>query len=132
MLLSMKITLQNLLRLQFSFYIFAISYLLVSYIAILNGEKALSTADPINSGIILSLYCLSLLTAFLKEHKVYRTFMAISIIIFGYGGVIHHFINYYNSGLEEYSSFMSWSIAIIINSYGVFFNIVAVCGKYKR
>ncbi|RLA48417.1 MAG: hypothetical protein DRR42_16775 [Gammaproteobacteria bacterium] len=128
----MKIKLCTLLWCQLTFYLLAIGYLTASYLSLSGGGPAFSTANPITSGIILTIYCTFLLAGILQAHTVYRILMGISVIGFGYGGVIYHIINYSQTGLEGYASFAAWLIAILFNAYGVVFNFIAASGKYEK
>ena len=114
------------------FYLLATGYLAVSYWSISQGKPALSAADPVTSGILLSIYCVFLLAGVLKAHTLYRVLMGISVVGFGYGGVIYNILNYLQNGLEGYSSFTAWIIAIAINTYRLIFNFLAAIGKYEK
>ncbi len=124
--------LATLLKFQFMFFLMAIGYLIMSYVSISKGEAPLSPADPLISGSFLLLYGLFLVTAMFKMDLLYRILMAISVLGFGYGGVIFNILNYIQNGIEGYSSFMAWFIAVAINSYGLVFNLLAMMGKYKQ
>jgi len=89
-------------------------------------------ADPLTSGIFLCTYALFLLSAFLENDRYYRILMGISVVGFGYGGVLLNIINYFQNGLDGYSSFTAWLIAVAINTYGLFFNLLATLGYYKK
>jgi hypothetical protein len=60
----MRIKLYTLLRYQLVFYLLAIGYLVMSYFSMSRGEPALSAADPVTSGIFLSIYCVFCLRVF--------------------------------------------------------------------
>jgi len=122
--------LATLLKYQFIFFMMAIIYLILSYINILNDEPSLSPANPLASGALLCLYASFLLTS--HYEKLYRILMFASVVGFGYGGVIYNLVSFYQHGTDGFSSSTSFFIAVTINLYGTFFNVIATSGRYKR
>ncbi len=56
--------------------------------------------------------------------------MGLALLAFGGGGVIGNILLYVQSGTESYASFEIWLLAVAINAYGTFFNLVAVFGYF--
>ena len=117
-----------------------IGYNIVSYVDISAGNPPLSATDPIVGGIFMLAYGLFLIPGFTGHITIYRIFMAIAVLVFGYGGVIKHIINYFGD-LDAYSSITAWVLAVGINLF-IVSNIIAaksliacpcgVSGKFKK
>jgi hypothetical protein len=123
----MKLSL--LLKLQVVYMLLGIGYNCVSLLMATIGSKPLSSTSATLGIATLLIYGLFLLPGFWGYHKAYRLLMAIAVIVFGYGGVISHLMNYSNLGL--YYSTAAWLLAIAINLSGVYLNVVAATGKFE-
>ncbi len=108
-----------------------IGYNVVSYVDISAGNPPLSATDPIVGGFFMLAYGLFLIPGFTGHITIYRIFMAIAVLVFGYGGVLKHIINYFGN-LDAYSSITAWALAVGINLFGLALNIIAVSGKFKK
>lgn len=124
--------LRTLLLLQFSFAALSLLYLTVSLIRVSGGSIPLSAAPIIPSMLAFGVYCGFLSFGIFRRYLLYRITMAIAVLGFGYGGVVVNILNYFNTGVEGYLSFTAWLLALVINSYGTLWNIMAMLGLYKR
>ena len=122
--------LKTLLRYQIGYAAMGVAYNLVSFVVVLSGGRQLSTTAPVVGGLVMAVYGLALLPGFGKKIGLYRVLMGLSVVIFGYGGILKHLILYYQSpGL--YASFMAWFLAVGINVYGLALNFVAARGTFS-
>jgi hypothetical protein len=108
-----------------------IGYNILSFCVVTSGGRQLSTTNPVTGGVSLALYGLSLLTAYYGFIRVYRALMALSIVAFGYGGIVIHFMNYLRDP-SQYASTAAWVIAVGINIFGLFFNLAAALGRFEN
>ncbi len=70
-----------------------------------------------------------LMAAHYGYFKLYRVLMALSLLIFGWGGIMVHLINYLKDpGL--YASFMAWGLAVGINVFGIGLSLIALSGRF--
>lgn len=118
-----------LLKLQVIYMLLGIGYNCVSLLMASIGSKPLSSTSATLGIIALLIYGLFLLPGLWGNHKVYRLLMVIAVIVFGYGGVISHLLNY--SNLNLYYSGAAWLSAVAINLSGVYLNVLAVTGKFE-
>jgi hypothetical protein len=119
--------LKTLLLAQCLYAIMGIGYNVLSCLAVSSGGKAFSTTAPLTGSLSLALYGLCLLPGFLGHLRVYRILMGLSIVVFGYGGIVKHLLNY-PGGLDVYSSMTAYVIAIGINVFGLVLNVIAAAG----
>jgi len=124
-------TLKKLLLLQIIYAVLGIGYNVVSHLVAAGGGKALSSTAPLVGGLSLGVYALCLLPGFLGLITPYRVLMGLAILVFGYGGIIKHLMNY-PDGLAQYASMTAYVIAIGINVYGLALNILAAAGRFER
>ena len=108
-----------------------IGYNVLSHLAVAYGGQAFSATAPLTGGLSLALYGLCLLPGFLGYLRVYRILMGVSILVFGYGGIVKHLLNY-PGGLDVYSSMTAYIFAIGINVFGLVLNLIAVAGRYEN
>lgn len=125
--------LRTLLILQFLYAAMAIAYLAVSYLQVRAGGAQLSTAPPLPAMVLFVVYA-ALVYAFGVRYRQspYRIAMAIAIPALAYGGVLMNIVNYFQTGLDGYSSFAAWAIGTAINTYGLIWNVVAAIGAHRR
>lgn len=121
--------LKTLLFAQCLYAFMGIGYNVLSHLAVASGGHAFSATAPLTGGLSLALYGLCLLPGFLGHLRVYRILMGVSILVFGYGGIVKHLLNY-PGGLDVYSSMTAYILAIGINVYGLVLNVIAVSGKF--
>jgi len=122
--------LRTLLVAQCLYAVMGIGYNVLSCMAVASGGKAFSATAPLTGGLSLALYGLCLVPGFLGRTGIYRVLMGVSIIVFGYGGIVKHLLNY-PGGLDAYSSMTAYVLAIGINVYGLVLNAIAVSGRFE-
>ncbi len=122
--------LRTLLVLQIAYAVMGVGYNVLSYISVASGGQAFSATAPLTGGLSLTLYALCLVPGFLGYTGIYRVLMALSIVVFGYGGIVKHLLNY-PGGLEVYSSMTAYILAIGINVFGLALNVFAVSGRFE-
>lgn len=123
--------LKHLLTLQILYAALGVGYNVVSHFVTAGGGKALSSTAPLVGGLSLGIYALCLLPGFLGKITPYRILMGLAILVFGYGGIIKHLLNY-PDGLAQYASMTAYVVAVAINVYGLALNILAAAGRFKR
>lgn len=96
-----------------------------------NGHQPLTPTVPIEGILAMLVYGLFLLTGYYKKIRLYRAFMLISIIVFGYGGVLKHYFIYQESP-ELYHSLLIGLMGITINMFGLIVNLLAAMGKFEE
>lgn len=124
------ITLNKLLQLQFLYCILGITFNLTSYFLIATGEKGLTPTIPLQGIVVMSIYGFFLLTGWVQKIVWYRFLMLVSILVFGYGGILKHLI-YLNQHPELYHSVFSGIVGVLINIFGFILNLIAVLKKFK-
>jgi hypothetical protein len=125
------VKLKTLLFAQCVYAFSGIGYNVLSHLAVSSGGKAFSATAPLTGGLSLALYGLCLLPGFLGHLRVYRVLMGTAILVFGWGGIVKHLLNY-PGGLDAYSSMTAYILAIGINAVGLVLNLIAVTGKYEN
>ncbi len=123
--------LKTLLLSQCLYAIMGIGYNVLSYLAVSSGGQAFSATAPLTGGLSLTLYGLCLLPGFRGYIRAYRILMGLAIIVFGYGGIVKHLLNY-PGAMDVYSSMTAYVLAICINVFGLVLNVIAVSGKFNR
>ncbi len=123
--------LKTLLTAQCFYAILGIGYNVLSFLSVSSGGQAFSATAPLTGGLTMLLYGLCLLPGFLGYTGVYRALMGLAILVFGYGGIIKHLLNY-PGGLDAYSSMTAYILAIGINVFGLVLNVIAVSGKFRN
>lgn len=126
-----KLMISTLLKLQLLYCALGIGYNIVNYVSALSGGKPLSSTSPVVGTVVMVIYGLSLISGLKLFYKVYRLLMLLFIVIFGYGGIIQHFI-VYSKQPEAYASMITWLVAIGINLFGFGLNILAVAGWFEK
>jgi len=125
-----NLAISSLLKLQFLYCMFGVGYNVVSYILAATGNQPLSSTSPVVGTVFMSLYGLSLITAYKGLYKTYRILMAFFILTIGYGGIVKHFIVYAQQP-DAYSSQLAWALAIGSNAFGFLLNLLAVAGRFE-
>ena len=120
----------RLLILQMIYCFAGVMYNVGSLLALRNGQPAWASTDAVFGVFGMSLYGLFLSSGLLKNLTLYRALMGLSVILYGYGGVLAHLLNI--GHLELYQSVWTWAGAIGVNSFGLVLNLVAALGWYKR
>ena len=105
-------SLKRLLSVQFVYCLLGVGYNLASYLQISAGSPPLSATPPLVGGISMFVYGICLTPGIFGAVTVYRVLMGLAIIVYGYGGIVKHLINFYQNGLIGYSSLAAWAIAI--------------------
>ena len=123
------IALKRLLMLQWVYVILGVGYNVVSFIVVLSGGQQLSTTQPVQGAMAMSLYGIFLVAAYTGRYKLYRFLMGLSIVIYGWGGIGIHLMKYANDP-SQYASFTAWIVAMGINVFGLFLSLMAVSGRY--
>jgi len=123
-------SLNRLLMLQMAYCFTGIMYNVCSLQAQRGGLQAWASTDAVTGVASVALYGLMLSTGLMKKLSLYRLLMAISVILYGYGGVLTHLLN--AGQLELYQSVWTWAGAIAINSCGLALNLAAACGWFTR
>ena len=126
----MPITVTTLLNLQLVYCILGVGYNVVSFIKLKTGGQQLSSTSPVSGATFMSVYGLCLIIGYAGFYGSYRVAMVICLIIFGYGGIIKHFIDY-SRNPEGYSSKTAWLSAIGVNSFGFLLNLIATSGHFE-
>lgn len=124
----MKLT--KLLKFQCVYSMMGILYNIVSYIIVVSGGQQLSTTNPLLGACSMAVYGIMLLTGYFGHIGLYRILMFIAIVGFGYGGIIIHFIKYFQQP-SLYGSFIAWVLAVGINVFVLYLNILAAAGKFE-
>ncbi|RPI94245.1 MAG: hypothetical protein EHM32_07040 [Spirochaetales bacterium] len=122
--------LKTLLLLQIAYAVMGVGYNVLSYLSVASGGQPFSATAPLTGGLSLALYALCLVPGFAGYTGIYRVLMALSIVVFGYGGIIKHLLNY-PDGLGVYSSMTAYVLAIGINVFGLVLNVIAVSGRFE-
>ncbi len=81
-----------------------IGYNIVSYYLIMSGGRPLSSNSPIIGSLCMAAYGLCLISGQKGFYKTYRLLMALFLILFGYAGIVKHFIIYAQQP-EAYASY---------------------------
>lgn len=121
---------KQLLKFQCVYSGMGILYNIISYIIVASGGQQLSATNPLLGASSMAAYGLLLLTGYFGHIGAYRILMLIAVAVFGYGGIIIHFINYFQQP-ALYSSFIAWAIAVGINVFGLYLNLMAAAGKFR-
>ena len=122
--------LNKLLKLQLLYCLIGILFNVVSWIVASKSGKPLTSTEPIMGLIAMSIYGSFLLSGHFRKITLYRILMVLAIIIFGYGGIIKHFI-LYSETPELYYSFLVMLIGMSINVFGTGLNIFAALERFK-
>ena len=125
-----KIALFTLLKLQLLYCLLGMSYNIVSYYLMISGSPPLSSNSPITGGVGMLAFGLCLISAQKGFYKTYRWLMALFLIVFGYGGIVKHFIVFAQQP-EAYASYSAWLVAIGSNSFGFLLNLAAATGRFE-
>jgi hypothetical protein len=123
------LTLNHLLMFQMLYCFAGIMYNVGSIYALQNGLPAWGTTDPVAGIASVAMYGLFLSAGLLRNLILYKLLMFISIVLFGYGGIVVHLLNI--GHIELYQSIWTWLLAIGINSFGLILNSLAIFGCYK-
>jgi hypothetical protein len=107
-----------------------IMYNVLSLLAQRYGQQAWASTDAVTGVAAVALYGLFLSTGLMKNLTPYRILMSLSVVLFGYGGVIVHLLN--ADQLELYQPVWTWAAAIGINGCGLGLNLVAASGWFSR
>lgn len=121
--------LKTLLLLQLAYAVMGVGYNVLSYLSVASGGQAFSATAPLTGGLSLTLYALCLVPGFAGYTGIYRVLMLLSIVVFGYGGIVKHLLNY-PGGLDIYSSMTAYVLAIGINVFGLALNVLAAAGRF--
>ncbi len=125
------ITLGHLLMLQVAYCLLGIGYNVLSLILTATGGSPLSATRPITGMLVMLVYGGCLAVGALRYVRIYRVLMALSILVFGYGGVIVHIMNFASGRTFLYSSIVAWSAAVAINVYGLVLNFIGALGLFS-
>lgn len=118
-----------LLKLQIIYMMMGIAYNVVSIAMVYSVGKPLSVTSPAIGIFTMLVYGLFLVPGFLHYFGLYRLLMCVAVIVFGYGGIILHILNY--SNLHLYYSLTAWLLAIVINLFGVSLSFISLSGKFR-
>jgi len=121
--------LNKLLMLQMAYCFTGIMYNVCSLISLRSGLPAWAPTDAVIGVAGVGLYGLFLSSGLMKRLNFYRVLMAVSVVLFGYGGVIVHLLKVCQMGL--YLSIWTWAAAITINGFGLVLNLIATCGWFS-
>jgi hypothetical protein len=125
-----SIPINRLLMLQMVYAYVGIMYNVGSLLAVRHGRTPWASTDAVVGVAGVALYGLFLSSGLMKNLTVYRVLMGISVVLFGYNGVITHLLNI--GHLELYQSIWTWIAAPTINGFGVILNVIAACGGFTR
>ncbi len=125
------IQLKKLIVLQFTYAFLGIAFNGVSYYMIIKNYGALTPTDPLKGVLAMFIYVLFLTTGYFKKIIWYKVLMTISVLIFGYNGIITHLVTI-NQEPDLYYSLCTMLIAVGINLFGVGLNLVAVFKTFKN
>ena len=123
--------LKLLIRLQASFALASVLYLVASGLRAQIGDGPLSVAPVLFSILLFTLYSASLLLPSSGRIGWYRVAMAPAILAFGGGGVVGNVVHYAQTGLEDYAGMGAFVVAVSINFYGTILNIIAAAGWFR-
>lgn len=122
--------LNHLLKLQLIYVLLGMLFNLVSYYLILENHTALTPTQPLMGLLAMLVYACFLLAGVYKKIVWYRVLMTVSILIFGYSGIIKHVITF-SQEPDLYYSFYAVLLAVGINLFGFLLNLIAVFKKFK-
>lgn len=122
---------KTLLRLQLLYCVLGILFNIINYGLIQNGKQALTPTVPIEGFLAMSIYGTFLLSGYYKKIGLYRVLMFLSIILLGYGGVVHNIL-LLNKSPELYQSIFAGCVGLGINVFGLILNTRAVLGKFEK
>jgi hypothetical protein len=125
------LSLNLLLILQAVYCLAGIGYNVISLILSRTGGTPLSATNPVTGMIVMAVYGGCLVVGALRYVRIYRVLMALSLLVFGYGGVIVHVMNFAADRTFLYSSMTAWAVAIGINVFGLVLNLVAALGFFS-
>jgi|GEM_PF-435907 len=118
------LTLRLLLKLQLAYCLLGVGYNVVSFVLSRTGGSTLSPTDPVTGAISMAAYGGCLLVGLLGYVRIYRILMALSVFVFGYGGVVVHIVNFTAGRTFLYASILAWGLAVAINLYGLVLNFI--------
>lgn len=124
------LSVNRLLMLQMGYAYAGIMYNVGSLFAQRGGQAPWASTDAVVGVAAMSLYGLFLSTGLMKNLNLYRVLMGVSVLLFGYSGVMIHLLNLGNQ--ELYQSFWTWIAAPTINGFGLALNLAAACGWFKH
>lgn len=116
--------------LQFIYILLGIFFNLLSYKMIIVNHEGLTPTNPLMGVLAMLIYASFLLTGYYKKILWYRVLMVISILVFGYSGIIKHVISF-SQEPDLYYSLHSALLAIGINLFGLLLNLIAVFKRFK-
>ena len=125
------LSLKRLLILQVIYCLLGIGYNVVSLILSRTGGSPLSATNPVTGMLVMAVYGGCLAVGALRYVRIYRVLMALSILVFGYGGVVVHIMNLVAGRAFLYSSMAAWGVAVGINVFGLVLNFIAALGLFS-
>lgn len=123
--------LKKLLMLQLCYVLLGLVFNVSSYYMIIEDYEALTPTDPVMGILAMLVYASFLVTGYYKKIVWYKIFMLISVLVFGYSGIIKHIITYSREP-DLYYSFSVTLFAIGINLFGFLLNLIAVSRRFKH
>ena len=129
-ILTEKVVISSLLKLQLFYCALGVGYNVVSYVKAATGGQPLSSTSPIIGAVFMLIYGLCLFAGYREYFTLYRVLMAFFLVTVGYSGIIKHFI-VYSQQPDAYSSQLARAAAIGINLFGFFLNLLAVVGRFE-
>lgn len=127
----MRLKLSAVMRCQIAYALIGFLFNVVSVFTLNIYGYLLAPTNPLVGAAAMLLYFGFVLTGYYNFVKLYRTLMALSILVFGYSGVVVHVIRLVGSA-ELYVSFYVGVLAVVINAVGLVLNFIAVFGLYEQ
>jgi hypothetical protein len=125
------LSLRLLLILQVAYCLMGIGYNALSLLLSRTGGSPLSATNPVTGMIVMLVYGGCLAVGALRYVRIYRVLMAFSILVFGYGGVVIHLVNFISGRTFLYSSIVAWGAAVAINLFGLVLNFIGALGLFS-
>ena len=127
----MSVKLSSVMRCQIAYALTGFLFNVVSVFTLNIYGYLLAPTNPLVGTAAMLLYFGCVLTGYYGFLKLYRTLMALAILIFGYSGFFVHVIRLVGSA-ELYISFSVGVLAVVINAVGLVLNFIAVFGLYEK
>jgi hypothetical protein len=126
-----SIKLSSVMRCQIAYALIGFIFNVVSVLTLNTYGYLLAPTNPFIGAAAMLLYFGFVQTGYYSFVKLYRSLMALSILVFGYGGVVVHVIRLVGSA-ELYVSFSVGVLAVVINTIGLVLNVIAAFGLYEQ
>ena len=123
----------TLVKMQVFWLMLAIGFNLVSIWRVSEGGQALiSGRDPVHSIVFLLLFLLPIGLTVTGYHRASALSNIALLLPLFVSGLIIHVLRYFNNDQSMYLSQLVWSVAVLINLYGVLVGVLLSISAWKR